>query len=181
MSRLKLFLPLGLFLILVGLLYAGFSLDDPARLPSTMIDRDFPSFEMSQLEDPDTMVTEAIFGGRTVLVNVWATWCPTCKAEHAELQRIQEETGLPIIGINYKDDADEARAWLARYGSPYEFNIYDPQGRLGIELGVYGAPETFVVDAQGRIQFKWVGDVNRRVWNNEFLPVLQALEDQAAL
>jgi cytochrome c-type biogenesis protein CcmF len=181
MKRLKLFIPLGVFLILVGLLYAGFSLEDPSRLPSTLIGRDFPAFQAAQLEEPSTVVTESVFGGRTVLVNVWATWCPTCKAEHAELQRIHEETGLPIIGINYKDDADAALAWLDRYGSPYEFNISDPDGRLGIELGVYGAPETFVVDADGRIQFKWVGDVNRRVWNSEFLPVLQALEDQAAL
>ncbi len=84
-----------------------------------------------------------------MLVNVWATWCPTCRAEHAELLRIHQETGLPIIGVNYKDNPAQARAWLAQLGNPYEFNIVDAQGTLGVDLGVYGAPESFLVDAVG--------------------------------
>jgi cytochrome c biogenesis protein CcmG, thiol:disulfide interchange protein DsbE len=180
MSRISLFLPLAIFLALVGLLYAGFSLDDPHRLPSAMVGRAFPAFELPRLDDEQRMATEAEVKGRVALVNVWATWCPTCKAEHAELMRIHEKTGLPIIGINYKDDPAAARRWLAQYGDPYEFSIVDRDGRLGIELGVYGAPETFVIDAQGVIVHKRVGDVNRRVWENEIAPVVESLGAQVS-
>jgi cytochrome c biogenesis protein CcmG, thiol:disulfide interchange protein DsbE len=175
MSRISLFLPLALFAALVGLLYAGFSLEDASRLPSAMVGRTFPAFELPRLDDEQQTVTEAEVIGRVALVNVWATWCPTCKAEHAELRRISQETGVPIIGINYKDDPVAARRWLAEYGNPYEFSILDREGRLAIELGVYGAPETFVVDERGVIVHKRVGDVNRRVWEAEFAPLMREL------
>jgi cytochrome c biogenesis protein CcmG, thiol:disulfide interchange protein DsbE len=180
MNRMTLFLPLAIFVALVGLLYAGFSLEDPHRLPSAMVGRTFPAFELPRLEDEQLTATESEIRGRVALVNVWATWCPTCKAEHAELMRIHDETGLPIIGINYKDDPAAARRWLQQYGDPYEFSIVDRDGRLGIELGVYGAPETFVVDADGMIVYKRVGDVNRRVWENEIEPVVRSLEQRAS-
>ncbi len=175
MGRAKLFLPLLVFGVLVTILYAGFSLEDPHRLPSAMLDRPFPAFERPLLDDEERTVTEAVLKGRVALVNVWATWCPTCKAEHAELMRIHEETGLPIIGINYKDDPALARSWLERYGDPYEINILDQDGRLGVELGVYGAPETFIVDANGIIVHKRVGDVNRRVWEDKMAPIVHSL------
>jgi cytochrome c biogenesis protein CcmG, thiol:disulfide interchange protein DsbE len=180
MSRISLFLPLGVFLALVGLLYAGFSLEDPHRLPSAMVGRAFPAFELPRLDDEQRVATQADLKGRVALVNVWATWCPTCKAEHAELMRIHEETGLPIIGINYKDDPAAARRWLTRYGDPYEFSIIDRDGRLGVELGVYGAPETFVLDRDGVIVHKRVGDVNRRIWDSEIAPLVQELDLEAS-
>ena len=99
-----------------------------------------------------------------MLVNVWATWCPTCKAEHAFLNTLAAK-GVRIIGINYKDDDEEAKVWLRDYGNPYEFNISDPKGKLGLELGVYGAPETFFVDGDGIIRAKHVGDLNQRIWD----------------
>jgi cytochrome c biogenesis protein CcmG/thiol:disulfide interchange protein DsbE len=112
-----------------------------------------------------------------VLVNVWATWCPTCLAEHGELLRIGAETGIRIVGINYKDERGKALQWLARYGNPYALVIEDPDGTLGVELGVYGAPETFLLDAAGTVVYKHVGDINPRVWRDEFVPRLAELAD----
>lgn len=177
MNRASLFVPLAAFVALAGLLYVGFSLEDPHRLPSALVGKPFPAFSLPGLADEAQTYTEADLQGRTVLVNVWATWCPTCKAEHAELNRIAEETGLPIIGINYKDDPAAARAWLARYGDPYAFNVVDAEGRLGVQLGVYGAPETFLVGPDGVIAYKRVGDVNRRIWVDEIEPRLRLLGD----
>ncbi len=108
-------------------------------------------------------------------MNVWATWCPTCLAEHGELKRIRAETGLSIVGINYKDEDAEALAWLARHGNPYDFNLVDANGDLGVELGVYGAPETFLLDAEGVVRHKHVGAITATVWQRELLPVLHAL------
>jgi cytochrome c biogenesis protein CcmG/thiol:disulfide interchange protein DsbE len=176
MSRAGLFVPLAVFVILAGFLYAGFSLEDPHRLPSALVGQPFPAFDLPLLANTKERATEQRLAGRTVLVNVWATWCPTCKAEHGELLRIHEETGLPIIGINYKDRPAAARDWLIRYGDPYEFNIIDADGRLGVDLGVYGAPESFIVDREGTIVYKRVGEVNRRIWHAEMKPVLAQLE-----
>lgn len=180
MTRAGLVVPLVVFALLCMLLYFGFSLEDPHRLPSALVGQPFPSFELPVLDDRGQetapTVDQFILDGRVSLVNVWATWCPTCKAEHEELMRIHRDTGLPIIGINYKDDAAAAKAWLARYGNPYELNIIDADGRLGIDLGVYGAPETFIVDADGTIVYKRVGDVNRRIWDEEIAPLVAELD-----
>lgn len=183
MSRASLFIPLSAFVVIVALLYAGFSLNDPHMLPSALVGKPFPAFDLPGLGTDATQTTrftQADVQGRPMLVNVWATWCPTCRAEHAELLRIHNETGLPIIGINYKDDPVKARAWLQQLGNPYEFNIVDANGQLGVDLGVYGAPETFLVDASGTIVYKRVGDVNRTVWERELKPRVDALMDSRA-
>jgi cytochrome c biogenesis protein CcmG/thiol:disulfide interchange protein DsbE len=176
-SRWSLFIPLAAFIVLSVLLYAGFFMNDPHDLPSALIGKPFPDFDLPGLGDggADKRYTAADVRGRVSLVNVWATWCPTCRAEHAELLRIGRSAGVPIIGINYKDDPAAARRWLAQYGNPYRFNIVDEDGRLGVDLGVYGAPETFLVDASGTIVYKRVGDVNRRVWEDEIQPRIEAL------
>lgn len=183
MSRASLFVPLAAFVVIVALLYAGFSLNDPHQLPSALIGKPFPAFNLPALGTADSTVdarfTEADLRGRTVLVNVWATWCPTCRAEHAELLRIHDETGLPIIGINYKDNPAQARLWLSQLGNPYDFNIVDADGSLGVDLGVYGAPESFLVDASGTIVYKRVGDVNRRIWQEEIKPHVDTLAKTA--
>lgn len=178
MKRAKLFVPLAAFVALSGLLYAGFSLEDPHRLPSALVGQAFPGFSLPSLH-ATSLQTEKLFEGRVTLVNVWATWCPTCKAEHAELTRIVEETGIPLIGIVYKDDPAAARQWLQRYGDPYEQHVVDREGLLAIDLGVYGAPESFLVDAAGTIVHKRVGDVNRRVWDGEFAPIIRDLADSS--
>lgn len=173
-GRLKLFVPLGAFVLLAGILYLGFSLRDPNLLPSALLDKPFPAFDLPLLGG-GARVTESALAGEVRLVNVWATWCPTCLAEHGMLKTIREREGLSIIGINYKDDTRDAQAWLGRHGDPYDFNIVDADGDLGVDLGVYGAPETFLVDADGVIRYKRVGDVNPRIWREELAPALAAL------
>ena len=117
--------------------------------------------------------------GKVRLLNVWATWCPACRAEHDYLQQLAD-SGVAIVGLNYKDEREAALKWLQQLGNPYEFNIYDPKGTLGFDLGVYGAPETYVIDAKGLVRYRHVGEVNERVWQSKFVPLLKALEQEAA-
>jgi len=175
MNRAALFVPLALFLVILAFGYAGFQLNDPKELPSALLGKPFPAFTAPRLEAPERTASRADLLGEPVLVTVWATWCPTCRAENAELLRIGEATGLRIVGINYKDDPEQALDWLARYGNPFEFNVRDTSGQLGVELGVYGAPESFLLDAEGTIVYKRVGDVNPRIWRDELAPALAAL------
>jgi cytochrome c biogenesis protein CcmG/thiol:disulfide interchange protein DsbE len=171
MKRGFLFIPLilfGLVLVALGaemiseLFSKGVFRENKEALPSPLIDKPFPQFILQQVE-AEKQLTQSDLQGKPMLVNVWATWCPTCKAEHQFLNTLAAQ-GVRIIGINYKDDDDEAKIWLRDYGNPYEFNISDPKGKLGLELGVYGAPETFFVDGDGIIRAKHIGDLNQRVW-----------------
>ena len=170
----KRLLPLALFAVLAALLYLGFSLRDPHLLPSALVGKPFPNFDLPVLAG-ELRVGRADLVGAPRLVNVWATWCPTCLAEHGELMRIKADTGLSIIGINYKDDDAQAVEWLKRYGDPYDLNIVDANGDLGVELGVYGAPETFLVDAAGVVRYKHVGAITAAIWRDELAPALGAL------
>ena len=111
------------------------------------------------------MLTEADLPGRPVLVNIWATWCPSCKVEHPQLVSIARNDGIPVIGLNYKDDAQEARNWLRQYQDPYSFVIFDPEGTLGFNLGVYGAPETFIVDGKGIVRYRHAGPIDTVTWS----------------
>jgi cytochrome c biogenesis protein CcmG/thiol:disulfide interchange protein DsbE len=163
MNRIFLFIPLILFVIMAIFLGGGIGRENKDALPSPLIDKPFPQFILQQVE-AEKQLTQSDLQGRPMLVNVWATWCPTCKAEHEFLNTLADK-GVRIIGINYKDDDDDAKIWLRDYGNPYEFNISDPKGKLGLELGVYGAPETFFVDGEGIIRAKHVGDLNQRVWD----------------
>ena len=167
------FAPLAVFVGLAALLYLGFTLRDPHLLPSALLGKPFPEFDLPLLAG-GRGGKEALVG-EPRLVNVWATWCPTCLAEHGELLRIRAETGLSIVGVNYKDDPQEARRWLGRHGDPYDFNIVDAEGELGVNLGVYGAPESFLLDSAGVVRHKRVGEINTDVWRREFEPVLRAL------
>lgn len=176
-SRAKLFVPVMVFALVVGVGYVGFSLNDPHELPSALLGKPFPDFEAPLLAAPERTVTRADLLGQPVLVNVWATWCPTCAAEHDELLRIRQRTGLRIVGVNYKDEPDKAREWLRVYGNPYDMVVQDPDGSLGVELGVYGAPETFLLDAAGTIVYKRVGDINPRIWRDELGPKVRQVLD----
>ena len=166
MNRLALFIPLALF---VGLsLVLLFGLDkDPTDLPSALVGEAFPVFNLPSLKDEQNVVTEQDFNGEVVLVNVWATWCFACRIEHPMLNNLSAQ-GVKVVGLNYKDQRASALDWLAERGDPYRFNIFDTQGSLGIDLGVYGAPETYLVDADGIIRHRRVGVVDERVWNAEF-------------
>lgn len=176
MSRASLFVPLGIFGLIVVLGFLGFRLGDPHRLPSALLNKPFPEFNASVLGAPERRVTRQDLLGSPVLVNVWATWCPTCKAEHQELMRIDALTDLRMVGVNYKDERAKALGWLADFGNPYEFVLEDADGLLGVELGVYGAPESFLLDPQGVIIYKRVGEINSRVWRDEIAPLLERLE-----
>jgi len=140
-----------------------------------------PQFSLPSLEQPDKMVTRADILGRVTLVNVWATWCPSCVVEHPFLVTLAEREQIPIVGVDYKDESKAALKWLDKLGNPYVVNIVDEEGKLGIDLGVYGAPETYLLDRNGVIRYKHVGVVNERVWAEDLKPIiehLQSLEDK---
>lgn len=162
MNRALLFIPLAIFFAMGILFWIGLGKENKDVLPSPLIGKPFPEFATKALES-GAEISATSLDGQPMLVNVWATWCPTCKAEHEFLNTLASE-GIRIIGINYKDDDFKAKQWLSAYGNPYEFNVSDPDGKLGLDLGVYGAPETFLVDSQSIIRAKHVGDLNPRVW-----------------
>ena len=162
MKKLFLFLPLAVFIGLGLFLYKGLYLD-PRELPSALIDKPMPAFELPSLTEPEKSLTQLDLKGDVALVNVWATWCPTCKEEHQFLNQLAGE-GVVIYGINYKDEPQKAQQWLVQYLNPYKAIVLDQEGRLGLDLGVYGAPETYVIDAQGTIRYRHVGAVDARVW-----------------
>ena len=178
--RRSLLVPLGVFLLLLALLWLGFGLKDPHLLPSALLDKPFPDFRLPDLHDPARQRSRADLGQGPALVNVWASWCPSCLVEHPELTRIAQEEGLPLYGINYNDDPAKAQAWLERHGNPFAFSVADRQGSLVVDLGVYGAPETFVMDAQGMIRYRHVGAVTPEVWQQTLAPVLQQLAREAS-
>ena len=168
-------MPFVLFVAIVWLSYLGLGLEDRDKLPSALIGKPFPNFEARSLFDVSANIGNEQLIGRPTLVNVWATWCPTCKAEHAELIEIAEDTDLQLIGINYKDDRSDAIQWLAEFGNPFDRVLEDPRGDLGVELGVYGAPETFLLDRRGYIVYKRVGAITEQVWLGQMLPVVKRL------
>ena len=172
--RKSLFLiPLALFLGLGFFLWKGLYLD-PRELPSAMIDRPMPAFELPSLTEPDRQLSVADLKGEVALINVWATWCPTCKEEHSFLNQLAQQ-GVVIYGINYKDEPVKATSWLQRYLNPYREVILDKEGRLGLDLGVYGAPETYVIDANGTIRYRHVGAVDAKVWK-QLQAIMQEVE-----
>ena len=172
MERLKLFIPLVMFVVLSVLLYQGLK-KDPNELPSVLIDKPVPAFSLPSLNDESIQLTAETFKGRPYLLNVWATWCPSCKSEHPYLLKLAQ-MGVPIVGLNYKDEQEEAKQLLAAMGNPYLDNIVDKEGILGLDLGVYGAPETFLVDAKGVIRHKVVGVVTEEIWVAELAPLFFA-------
>ncbi|WP_028694500.1 DsbE family thiol:disulfide interchange protein [Pseudomonas cremoricolorata] len=176
MKRWMMVLPLAVFLLLAVFLYKGLFLK-PDELPSAMIGKPFPSFSLQSVQGERTL-TERDLLGKPALVNVWGTWCPSCKVEHPYLNQLAEQ-GVVIHGINYKDDNPAALKWLAEFHNPYQLNIDDAQGTLGLDLGVYGAPETFLVDAKGVIRYKHVGVVDATVWREQLAPRYQSLLDEA--
>ncbi len=173
----SLLIPLIVFVVLCGFLALGFRLQDPHLLPSVLIDKPFPEFALLDLHDEQRTRTREDLVGQVALVNVWGTWCPNCIVEHPELMRISREEDIPIYGVNYNDINEKAIQWLERWDDPYRFSIVDDKGTLAIDLGVYGAPETFVLDATGVIRFRHVGAVTPDVWENDIYPVVSFLRE----
>lgn len=168
-------LPLLLFGGLMGLLAWGLG-KDPRRVPSPFIDRPAPAFDLPQLQNPEQRVTQAQLRGRPVLLNVWASWCVECRHEHALLMQLARTDGAPIVGLNYKDPRADALRWLEEWGNPYIVSAADEDGRVGIDYGVYGVPETFVIDAAGIIRYKHIGALSEQVVRDTILPLLKGTE-----
>lgn len=171
--RLILLLPLALFLTLGGFLLRGLQLD-PRAMPSALIDRPLPEFSLPVLGQ-QRVVDRAAVVGEVALFNVWATWCASCRVEHPYLNQLTEQ-GVPVYGINYKDNDADALQWLRQLGDPYRLSVVDAEGSLGLDLGVYGAPETYVVDASGIIRYRHVGVVNEQVWLQVLQPIMLELQ-----
>lgn len=169
----KALIPLFIFIALAGLLFYGLTLD-PRKVPSPLVGKPAPAFELPALEDPNRLISNDILQGRVSLVNVWASWCPSCRQEHGELMSIaRENPELQVIGFNWKDTRPEAIEMLRRYGNPYVVSAYDPDNDYGLHWGVYGAPETFIVDAEGIIRYKHIGPVDRTVWESKIRPIVE--------
>jgi cytochrome c biogenesis protein CcmG/thiol:disulfide interchange protein DsbE len=177
MKRIALFVPLVVFAILSLFLLKGLD-RDPTELPSALVGEPFPIFTLPSLSDNQQLLTERDIDSKVVLVNVWATWCFACRIEHPMLNQLAAE-GVNIIGLNYKDKNDQALQWLEQKGNPYLFNIVDAQGSLGFDLGVTGAPETYLVDASGTIRYRRVGVVDQRVWDDDIKDLYQQLIGEA--
>lgn len=169
--------PAGIFIALVAFFFVGL-FRDPSYVPSPLIDRPAPEFELPQLQAPAEVLGSAdLRRGEPVLLNVWATWCVGCREEHAKLVSIAEQRLIPIYGLNWKDDRDAALHWLERLGDPYVATAVDADGRVAIDWGVYGAPETFLLDGEGVVRYKHIGPLDTQTWEREFMPRIRALRD----
>ncbi|HKQ30208.1 MAG TPA: DsbE family thiol:disulfide interchange protein [Burkholderiales bacterium] len=170
----KFLIPIAVFALLGVLLWVGLSLN-PRTIPSPLVGKPLPSFSLTTLHEPKRMVTADSLRGRVYLLNVWASWCVACRQEHPVLKSIAQQKVVPLIGLNYKDKREDALAWLGEFENPYYVSVVDADGRLGIELGVYGVPETFVIDKAGVIRYKHIGPVTEEAWIKTLLPLIQQL------
>lgn len=166
----KFLIPLGLFVALVALLFFGLG-TDPRKVPSPLVGKPAPQFTLPALNDPSRTVSNEVLTGKVSLVNVWASWCVSCRAEHAQLMRLSRELDqVQILGLNWKDETADAIRMLRLSGNPYLVSAYDPDNKVGIHWGVYGAPETFLVDGDGIICYKKIGPVGPGTWETELAP-----------
>ncbi len=169
--------PLLVFGVMVGFFYVGLQ-KDPRELPSALIDKPAPGFELAQLHRPELSFGPEQMRGRVWALNVWASWCAACRSEHPLFMELARNNELNLIGLNYKDRAVDAKQWLVQLGDPYELSAADVKGHVGIDYGVYGVPETFIIDKQGVIRHKHVGPVSRQEWLEEIKPLIAKLEQE---
>jgi cytochrome c biogenesis protein CcmG/thiol:disulfide interchange protein DsbE len=167
-------IPLLLFLGLGVLLYAGLG-KDTRYVPSPLIDKPAAAFALPELRDPSRTIDSKALSGQPYLLNVWGSWCVACQEEHPVLMRYAQRKRVPLVGLNWKDEPDTARRWLAQLGDPYDAIPVDADGRVAIDYGVYGAPETFLVDGQGVIRFKYIGPLTDEIIAKEIEPRLAAM------
>lgn len=167
--------PLVVFALLLWVFVKGL---DPQRdlneLPSPFLGKPAPEFELPTLKNPEQLVSNTNYAGEVTLINVWATWCVGCRQEHEFLLQLAREGVIPIYGINWRDRRDEALRWLAQLGDPYVASGFDGDGRVGIDWGVYGAPETFLIGRDGRVLHKHLGPLSRQIWDTDFVPLIEA-------
>jgi cytochrome c biogenesis protein CcmG/thiol:disulfide interchange protein DsbE len=165
---------LGLFVALLALLAIGLQLN-PREVPSPLIGKPAPAFDLPLLMEPDKRFSQKEMLGKVWILNVWASWCPPCLVEHPIVTRIAQSGLVPVVGLNYKDQRDDALPWLKRNGDPYQLIVFDPNGRIGIDYGVYGVPETYVIDRQGVIRYKQIGPLNADVVQKKIEPLVREL------
>ncbi|MBU1776278.1 MAG: DsbE family thiol:disulfide interchange protein [Gammaproteobacteria bacterium] len=169
--------PLVIFLVLAGFLFVGLGLN-PREVPSPLIDKPSPAFALPQLHEPKKVFSPQDMKGKVWLLNVWASWCVSCREEHPLLVSLAEQKIVPIYGLNYKDKREDALMWLVRGGDPYVLSAADVEGRIGIDYGVYGVPESYVIDKQGVIRYKQIGPVTSQSLRETILPLIAQLEKE---
>ena len=167
-------IPLVIFGVLLGFLGVGLSLK-PHEIPSPLIDKPAPAFSLPTLDAPEQKLSTQDLRGKVWILNVWASWCVACRIEHPLLVEFSKTGAVPIYGLNYKDKRDDAMGWLSKFGNPYTRSLSDTDGLVGIDFGVYGVPETFVIDKQGVIRLKQIGPVTPEVLRDEILPMVRKL------
>jgi cytochrome c biogenesis protein CcmG, thiol:disulfide interchange protein DsbE len=170
-------IPFGLFIVVVGFLAVGLTLN-PRELPSPLVGKAAPEFSLQQLHDPEKVISSNDLKGKVWLLNFWASWCGGCKEEHPVLIRIAQSGEVPIYGMDYKDQRSEALAWLKDWGNPYQIVAVDEPGRVGINYGVYGVPETYVIDKAGIIRYKQIGPIREDILEKKILPLVRELQKQ---
>jgi cytochrome c biogenesis protein CcmG/thiol:disulfide interchange protein DsbE len=166
--------PLGIFVVLVVFLGIGLTLN-PREVPSPLVGKPAPPFELPRLHQPDQKFSPAEMKGKVWLLNVWASWCVSCREEHPVLVDLARSKSVPLYGLNYKDPRDDALRWLKQFGDPYDMSVADLDGRIGIDYGVYGVPETYVIDKAGIIRYKHIGPVNSEVLKKTVMPLIAEL------
>ncbi len=171
-------LPLGVFIVLVGFLFVGLKLN-PREVPSPLIDKPAPAFKLTRLHEPDKTISQADLLGKVWLLNIWASWCVSCRQEHPVLVELAKSNAVPIYGLNYKDQREDGKDWLRQFGDPYVLSAFDADGRVGIDYGVYGVPETFVIDKAGIIRHKHIGPLTREAVRDRILPLVKELNGQS--
>jgi cytochrome c biogenesis protein CcmG/thiol:disulfide interchange protein DsbE len=174
MKYLKFLIPLGLFLVLAGFLAVGLNLN-PREVPSPLIGKPAPGFELTLLDAPDQKLKRDELLGKVWVLNVWASWCAPCREEHPLVVELARRKLAPVYGLNYKDTRPAGLGFLRQLGNPYEASLFDADGRVGIDYGVYGVPETFVVDKQGTIRYKQIGPLTPEVIEKKIVPLLKEL------
>jgi len=167
-------LPLIGAIVLIPIMILGLQ-SDPSELPSQFIGKPAPQFDLPTLRDPGQRISTADLSGQVSLVNIWATWCVGCRAEHEFLMSLYREGGIPIYAINWRDNRPDALNWLAQLGDPYVASGFDEDGRVGIDWGVYGAPETFLLNKEGQVVYRFTGPLNSVMWEQEFVPLIAEL------
>jgi cytochrome c biogenesis protein CcmG, thiol:disulfide interchange protein DsbE len=171
----KLLIPLGVFVVLCAFLLVGLW-RDPREVPSPLIGKPAPSFVLAQLHEPAKTLGPADLKGQVWLLNVWASWCVSCREEHPLLVELGKAKVVPIVGLNYKDESVAGKRWLTQNGDPYTVSVVDRDGRVGIDWGVYGVPETFVVDKEGMIRYKQIGPITAEALEKKILPLIRELQ-----
>jgi cytochrome c biogenesis protein CcmG/thiol:disulfide interchange protein DsbE len=167
--------PLALFLVLAGFLWKGLSLN-PNSVPSPLVGKPAPQFELEQLHHAEQTISRDGNLGKVWLLNVWASWCVSCRQEHPLLMQLSRMNVVPIYGLNYKDERPDAIKWLDNFGNPYVMSAHDLNGRVGVDYGVYGVPETYVIDKQGVIRYKHTGPVTPQALQEKILPLVRELK-----